>query len=218
MPGDVVIWGAAGHAKVAAEILRRTGFRVVGFIDDVNPARRGESFCGATVLGGAAALQSLKDAGVGAAFIAFGHNENRLAKGKEIERLGFELVRAIHPSAIVATDAVLGCGCLLAAGAVVNPSASIGRHAIVNTNATVDHDCVVGDGAHVGPGASIAGHVRIGRAAWVGIGATVIDHVDIGAGSIVGAGAVVVAAVPDNVVASGVPAKVIRSTQPGMAV
>jgi acetyltransferase-like isoleucine patch superfamily enzyme len=52
--------------------------------------------------------------------------------------------------------------------------------------------------------------VRVGRAAWVGIGAIVRDHVAIGAGAQIGAGSLVLEDVPPDVVAYGVPAKVVR--------
>lgn len=50
--------------------------------------------------------------------------------------------------------------------------------------------------------------VTIGAGAWVGSGAVVLA--DVGAGTIVAAGAVVTRPLPANVIAAGVPAKVIR--------
>jgi len=51
--------------------------------------------------------------------------------------------------------------------------------------------------------------VTIGEGAWIGTGAIVLA--DVGKGTIVAAGAVVTKPLPDNVIAAGVPAKVIRS-------
>ncbi len=51
--------------------------------------------------------------------------------------------------------------------------------------------------------------VTIGEGAWIGAGAIVLA--DVGKGTIVAAGAVVTKPLPDNVIAAGVPAKVIRS-------
>ena len=49
----VVLWGASGHARVVADIVELVGaFEIVGFLDNVNPDRKGEPFCGASVLGG----------------------------------------------------------------------------------------------------------------------------------------------------------------------
>jgi len=213
MLAKIVIWGAAGHAKVVADILRQTGFDVVGFLDDTNPDRRRESFCGATVLGDANQLQKIYESGVRKAIVAFGDNVRRLAVGELLEERGFELITAIHPSAVIARDALVGSGSMVAAGAVVGPGAVIGRCAILNTAATVNHDCTIADGAHIGPGAHIAGHVQVGRCAWIGIGVTIIDRKRIGAWSIVGAGAVVIEDVPDRVLVAGVPARVVKSLE-----
>jgi acetyltransferase-like isoleucine patch superfamily enzyme len=50
--------------------------------------------------------------------------------------------------------------------------------------------------------------VTIGAGAWIGIGAIILA--DVGKGTIVAAGSVVTKPLPDNVIAAGVPAKVIR--------
>jgi len=210
---DVLIWGAAGHAKVVADILRQNAYRVCGFLDETTPDRRGESFCGATVLGDANQLQKIYESGVCKAIVAFGDNMRRLAVGELLEERGFELITAIHPSAVIAPDALVGPGSMVAAGAVVGPGAVIGRCAILNTAGTVDHDCTIVDGAHIGPGVHIAGHVRVGRGAWIGIGATIIYRKRIGAWSIVGAGAVVIEDVPDRVLVAGVPARIVKSVE-----
>jgi len=208
----VVIWGAGGHAKVVADALRQQGgWNVVGFLDDAAPHHRGESFCGATVLGGREALANLRRDGVTHAFLAIGNCAARLELMAVVEAAGYELATAIHPRAVVAPDVAVGAGTVVAAGAVINPAARVGRSVIVNTCASVDHDCVIGDAAHVCPGVRLAGCVTVGRAAWVGIGATVIQNVTIGEGATVGAGAVVLKDVPAGAVAYGVPARVVTT-------
>ena len=196
-----------------ADIVRQNRYAVWGFLDDITPDRQGESFCGATVLGNASQLQKIYESGVRKAIVAFGDNTRRLAVGELLEERGFELITAIHPSAVVALDALIGSGSMIAAGAVVGPGAVIGRCVILNTAATVDHECTVADGAHIGPGAHIAGLVQVERGAWIGIGVTIIDRKQIGAWSIVGAGAVVIENVPDRVLVAGVPARVVKSVE-----
>jgi virginiamycin A acetyltransferase len=51
--------------------------------------------------------------------------------------------------------------------------------------------------------------VTVGEGAWVGTGAIVLA--DVGKGTVVAAGSVVTKPLPDNVIAAGVPARVIRS-------
>jgi acetyltransferase-like isoleucine patch superfamily enzyme len=50
--------------------------------------------------------------------------------------------------------------------------------------------------------------VRVGRGAWIGNGAILLA--DVGPGTIVGAGSVVTKPLPANVIAAGVPARVLR--------
>ena len=53
--------------------------------------------------------------------------------------------------------------------------------------------------------------ILIKRNAWIGAGATVLPGVTIGENSIIAAGAVVTKNVADNIIAGGIPAKVIKS-------
>jgi acetyltransferase-like isoleucine patch superfamily enzyme len=54
------------------------------------------------------------------------------------------------------------------------------------------------------------GGAEIGDGAWLGHGVVVLDGVRIGAGAVIGAGSVVAHSIPDNAVAVGSPARVIR--------
>lgn len=85
----------------------------------------------------------------------------------------------------------------------------------------------IGDGALIGHGVVLAtinhgfppdgrgdnypAPIVIGRNVWIGSHATILPGVTIGDGAIVAAGAVVNRDVPPNVIAGGVPAKVIKS-------
>jgi acetyltransferase EpsM len=212
MKPKLVIWGAGGHARVAADIVRLADeYELVGFLDDVHPERAGEFFCGAPVLGGREQLGRLRAEGVTHALLAFGDGAARLRLAEALGRHGLRAAAAVHPRAVVARDVAVGPGTVIVAGAVVNPGARLGAQVIVNTCASVDHDCVVEDGAHVAPGARLAGGVWVGQGAWVGLGAVVKERVRVGSRSVVGAGAVVLRDLPDGVVACGVPARVLRA-------
>ena len=52
--------------------------------------------------------------------------------------------------------------------------------------------------------------IEIGSNCWIGAKAVILDGVKIGNGCIIAAGAVVTKSIPDNSVAAGVPAKVIK--------
>ena len=52
--------------------------------------------------------------------------------------------------------------------------------------------------------------MRIGRNVWVGAGAVLLPGVSVGDNSVIGAGSVVTRDIPANVVAAGVPCRVLR--------
>jgi acetyltransferase-like isoleucine patch superfamily enzyme len=57
----------------------------------------------------------------------------------------------------------------------------------------------------------ISGSVKIGRNAWIAPAVTIIEGVTIGDNSLVGIGSVVIRDIPNDVVAVGNPARVLRN-------
>ena len=210
----VVIWGASGHALVVADILRLIGnYAIVGYLDDINPDRVGDSFGGGVILGGEEMLQPLLNDGVSYLALGVGDCKARIQLANVAVKAGFNLTTAIHPSAIIASSAQIGAGTVLCAGSIVNPEARVGRAVIVNTSASIDHECEIEDGVHLSPGVHLAGKVEIGMGTAVGAGSVVRDGIRIGERSVIGAGAVIVSDLPAGVLAYGVPAKVMGKTE-----
>ena len=209
---SVVVWGAGGHGRVAADILLQNGVEVTGFVVDTTGGPETEPVTGLPILGGRDWLLShLRDADM-RVHIAIGDNPARLRLGQWARENGLGVAPCIASSAHVSPNAQLGYGCFVGPQAAVNAGARIGDFTIVNTSASVDHDCVLGEGVHLSPGCHLGGGVTVGRATWLGLGASVRDHVQIGADSILGAGSLLLKNLPDGVVAYGHPAKVIRPT------
>lgn len=59
--------------------------------------------------------------------------------------------------------------------------------------------------------------VSIGDYAWIGMGSIILKGARIGRGAIIGAGSVVTGEIPDNCVACGAPARIVRHRQDGAA-
>ena len=205
MTSGVVIIGGGGHAKVVIESLRAGGETVAAIVD-ADPTPR--AVLGVPVIGDDLALADLRGQGLSKLFVAIGDNRLREKLGRKARELGFTLVNAIHPSAMISPTARLGEGVAVMAGVAINADSRIGDLAIINTGAIVDHDCDLGAACHVGPAAALAGGVTLGERAFLGVGARAIPGVTIGADAIVGAGGVVARDLPDAVVAVGVPARI----------
>ena len=106
----------------------------------------------------------------------------------------------------------------------------IGNHVYANFNLTLvdDANIYIGNDVMFAPNVVVAtaGHplnptlrekgyqynqeVRIGNNVWVGANATILPGVTIGDNTVIGAGAVVSRDLPQNVLAMGVPARVVR--------
>jgi acetyltransferase EpsM len=203
----IIIFGAGGHGRVAADCAMASGLAVAAFLDD-NVAAHGQVRLGIRVVGGRSEAVDLLESH--SALVAIGDNATRAGVAAWLKEHGGSFETVCHPAATVGRDVAIGAGSLVVAGAVVNTGTKIGLHVIVNTLASVDHDCTVSDFAHISPGAHLASGVTVGTGAHIGTGVSVIPGVKIGEWSVVGAGAAVVRDVPAGVVVAGVPARVIR--------
>lgn len=207
---QVLVYGGSGHAKVVIDIIEQQGkCRIAGLIDD-NPKLQGQKFCGYRIVGGFDQLNgnTYKSYQI---IIAVGENRVRKKLCKKLVSLEYQFITVVHPSAQIGRSVSISSGTTIMANVVVNPDTKVGAHVILNTGATIDHDCVIGDFVHISPGVHIAGNVVIGELSHIGIGVNIIQGVKIGENSLIGAGAAVVEDIPDDVIAVGVPAKVIKN-------
>ncbi len=208
----IVIVGAGGHGRVVLDILRNNHqFDVAGFIDS-NHSLHGQIMDGIEILGDLSLVAKFPELSVGGAIVAIGDNRIRQAYAQTLERAGVSLVSAIHPSASIAGNAVIGKNVVIAAGANVCAHVSIEDSVILNTGCIIDHESMIFKTAHICPGVRVAGHVQVKQAAFVGIGATIIQGITIGESAVVGAGAVVLEDVNPYTTVVGVPARVVKKS------
>jgi UDP-perosamine 4-acetyltransferase len=206
MSDAVVVIGAGGHAKVCVDTLRAAGHEVAYCIGTPTDS---PTCLDVRVVVGDHQIETLYAEGFRNAFVAIGANHIRAQLADDLLKTGYSLVRAVHPSAIVAGSVSIGPGAIVMAGAVIQPATTIGPLAIINTAATIDHDCTIGGSAHIAPQCALAGNVAVGDLSFLGIGAKVIPGIRIGQGVTIGAGAAVISNIKDGVTAVGVPARPI---------
>lgn len=206
MMKTLAILGASGHGKVVADTALSSGWDEVVFFDDAWLEFSQSRFL--QVLGGSDDLIAATDRYQGVS-VAIGDNRARLKKIRLFLEAGLHLPTLIHQRAYVAQDVLLAPGCVVFAGAVVQPGSSLGMGCIINTGASIDHDCRIGDCVHVSPGVRLAGSVEIGECVWIGLGATVSQCLTVGQYAVVGAGATVIDSVPNHLTVVGNPARSI---------
>jgi sugar O-acyltransferase (sialic acid O-acetyltransferase NeuD family) len=212
----MVFWGASGQAKVLRECMQESGIRLVALFD--NDEHTASPFGDVPLYHGISGFESWmrnrsSDEPTGC-LVAIGgeKGKDRLEVQQYLEAQGLIPLIAKHPTAFVADNAIIGVGSQILANATVCVETVMGRGCIINTGAIVDHECCIGDGVHVGPGAHLAGGVTAEKYSTIHTGAVVLPNIIIGQGSVVGAGAVVIEDVPLYTVVVGNPAKFMKSS------
>ena len=206
--GELVIFGAGGHAAVVADAAVAAGFVLAGVLASPRPETGGQPpFGGVPWLGDPdrpdPALDDLLARG---AFVHAAIGDAAIRR-RWLEPRTTSAVAIVHPSAVISPSATIEPGAFVGPRAVVNARAVVERGAIVNTAAVVEHDARVGAFAHVAPGSILLGAASVGGSAFVGGGGIVLPGVTIGEGAVVGAGGVATRPVPPGETAIGVPAR-----------
>lgn len=214
---DLIVFGASGHTKVIIDIIEKQGkYRIAGLID--LRKKQCEEFMGYKILGHDEDLKAIcHQYGIANLLVAIGDNWIRHQVHEKIILTypNINFVTAIHPSAVIGRDVIVGEGSVVMAGAVINSATTIGKCCIINTSASIDHDCHLKDFSSLAPKACLGGNVTIGDFASISIGATVIQGIEIGQHTVVGAGSTVTDSLPEEVVCYGSPARVIRKRKIG---
>lgn len=116
-----------------------------------------------------------------------------------------------HPSAIFSATSELSSGVILNPAVVLAPFTKLEEIVTVGRSVSIGHHTSVGEFTTIHPGVNIAGHCRLGRNVTIGMGSNIADSLSIGDNSIIGAGSLVLNDIPENVVATGTPAKVVKA-------
>ncbi len=146
-------------------------------------------------------------------FIGFGNMRHRRTEYNHFVENGWEAVNIIHPDAVVSKAAQIGKGVLIEAGCLITPNPVIGDNVVVNTGSQINHDNVIENHVYIASGVVLSGGVRIRENTLIDDGVVITLGRSVGSNCIIGAGAVVTKDMPNDIIAYGNPAKVIRENQ-----
>lgn len=209
----VVIIGAGGFGREVIEIFKDENkiekkWDILGFIDD-DPNILGKNINGFPVLGGLDWLTESNDKIE--CVISIGDPKTKKSIADKLKNTDVDFVNAIHPSVIMSEFVELGKDVIIGAGCILTVNIKVGNHVILNLNCTVGHDTIVEDYCSIMPAVKINGENHLQKGVYVGTGATFIHRISVGAWTTIGAGATVIKNIPENVVAVGIPAKVVKT-------
>lgn len=208
----LVLLGGGGHCKSVLDTLLKTKeYDEIVITDPKIPA--GTEVMGCKVVGNDDVLPELFAKGYKKAFITAGDvglPNPREKMVKYAQGIGFQFPNIIDPSAYISESANIGEGNYIGKKAIINVGVKVGNHCIINTASIIEHEAVIGDVSHVATGAIVLGEVVLGDRCFVGAGSTIVQCKKLGNDVKIGAGAVVTDNLPDNCMAVGVPARIIK--------
>lgn len=215
----VVILGGSGIGMIAASIIdRKKGYRVLGFLNDVE--KKGTQigkYKKIEVLGNTDDLYKFLKNEDTYVFIAYVGLQNEKDTYKKIESLNIPLhkfINIIDDTAILPLDYCrIGEGVMLSPLSQLSPDATISDNCILLANSFVGHDSFLDRFAHIATNAVVGANVHVGKGVHVGSNATIREKVTIGDFSLIGAGSVVLTDVPENSVVVGNPARILKARE-----
>lgn len=201
------IYGSGGVGREVRDIAERNGkWNEIVFIDDT--VNKGifegikripfEDFC---------VTYTLKEAEM---IIALGEPEDKISLYNKVKKEEYSFVNVIDHSSIISPTTKLEKRIIIYPGVFISSNVLIRDNVCVGARTVISHDCVINRNCQIASGTVLGGGCVIGEGTYIGVNASIRERISVGANSVIGMGAVVIQDIPENVIAIGNPAKVIR--------
>ena len=210
---EILILGAGPQARIVPDLINALPeLKLLGFVDGLGDRKllAGDAAVFPVFEGPQFPEELMKTLGDFGVTIALSRMEKREELIRRLQEIPLVPANIIHPSCIISKSAVIGRGCIFAPRVIIGPGAVIGDHTILNSAVTIDHDSMIEENVVMGAGVHLPGYVKVLSGTFIGVGSCCVNSVTIGRNCLIGAGSVITKDIPDNVVAAGSPAKVIR--------
>lgn len=208
----IVLYGCGDMSKQSYNIIKHDSkYKVVGFLDD-NLEKKGKTYLDLPIFGNHKVVPYIKKTEkITGGLAAIGNNQIRYQRNQIMLSHGLEIITAIHPKALIDSPRYIGKGVIVEMGGAIHPNANVGDGVFVAGGSIIAHDSNVGDYSLIAGGVIFGGAASVGKFSVIGVGAVLQPYIFVGSNVVIGIGAAVTKDIPDNVIAYGVPAKIIRS-------
>lgn len=208
----MLIVGAKGFAKEVLEVINQMNqLENLVFFDDVNDDIKGSLYERFPILKTSEEVSNYLKTIDNQFTIGVGNPILRKKLYDKFISFGGAFTSIISPLANIGSyDIEIGYGTNILSGAIISNSSKIGMGCIIYYNSIITHDCTIGDFVEISPSVNILGRCNVGSFTQIGSNTTILPNLTIGKNVIIGAGSVVTKNIPDNCVAVGTPAKIIK--------
>ena len=208
MDKPVIIFGANGIGKAAAEIFNSQQIIIFGFLDD-NEKLHNTEILDVMVMGSTMNDGFLKYIGNKCeAFVASDDNkERKTIVGMLRERRKTMPMNAVHIGASIPGSASFSHGNFINDRVSIGANVRLGSHNLLHAGTIIDFDAKIGDFVQIGAGSVIGSEATIEDEVFVGAGTVIVGGIKVGKGARIGAGSVVISDVKEGETVFGNPAK-----------
>lgn len=212
----MLIIGAKGFAKEVLEIChQQNDLKNIAFYDDVNKDIGTFLFDIFPVLKSEKEVRDYFKTVSHQFTVGIGNPILRYKLMRKFISFGGVYSSTISPKAEIGSYGnVIGDGSNIMTNTVITNDVKIREGALINLLCTIGHDVLIEKFVELCPSVNVSGNCTIGAFTFIGTNSVVLPNINIGKNVIIGAGSVVTKDIPDNTMALGAPAKVIKQLEP----
>lgn len=208
----LLLVGGGGHCKsVIDSVLDSNKYDDIKIVD--LKENIGKDILGIKIIGTDECLEKLHKSGYEYAFVTLGSIGNpkiRIKLYNILKKIGFKIPIIIDKSAIISKNCNIKEGAYIGKNVVINTGSIIEKCSIINTGSIVEHDCNIEEFVHIASGSVLGGNVTIKRNSHIGSNSTIRQQIVISENVVIGIGSVVVKNIENNILAYGVPCRMVK--------
>lgn len=145
--------------------------------------------------------------------IAVGEPMLRKKLYDRVKEKGYILTNVIHEDTDISEYANVGEGLIAFKGVIIGADAKLGENILLEPYVVMGHDVCVKRHTVLSCQVLVGGHAQIGEAVYIALASAIKDRVQIGNETIIGVGSRVVKDLPENIIAVGYPARVVKKNE-----